>query len=541
MIIYQILKYLIITILIIKSYYYLLTIYQQEHYDSNKLIKNTNSYYKKTYMYFNYIIIITSLFTKWYLHLLILFFGTLSLFIKNNFIIKLKTTSRIKRLIITNILIITILIILIYIFIPKILLFTYSLITILAPFILIISNVLNKPIEKAISKYYLKKAKIKLNNNKTIIKIALTGSFGKTSTKNILNRILSENYYTLATPKSYNTLQGISKTINDSLDNNTEIFICEMGAFRKNEIKEMTKYINPHISIITEIGPQHLDTFNNIENIIDTKFEIIDNANKNTIGILNYDNEYIKERKITSIQNIYTVGITNKKTLFYANNINIKNKNNQIITTFDIINTITNETLHIDTVLLGYHNIYNILIAYATIQALKKYQINIANETFIETIYNMESIPHRLSKTQLDNIYIFDDSYNSNIKGFINAIEIIYRMNTKKIIITPGIVDLKDKTLEYNELIATKLLNFDEIYLIDNYSSRYIKKKLEELNYLNIYTYNTYQQAYNEVLKKYHQKDFEVSLLIENDLPDNYLERKKNVKRKIKNRYNIRR
>lgn len=529
-IIFEIVKYILISILIIKNYYYILTIFQQEHYDSKKLLKNLKTYYTKKYMYFNYLIIITTLFHKWYIHLLILFLGTLSLFIKNEYIIKLKITHRIKRIIVTNTLLILILISSIYIVIPNLLLFIYTVIILFVPFLTIITNFLNKPIEKLILKYYLKKSKRKLNTNKNIIKIAITGSYGKTSTKNIINRILSENYYTLATPQSYNTLLGISKTINESLDNNIEIFICEMGAFRKNEIKEMTKFIEPNISIITEIGPQHLETFHTIDNIIDTKFEIINDANFETIGILNYDNEYIKTRELSSRINYLTIGINNKNTIFYADNINIKNNNNQIITTFDIINNITNETIHIDTLLLGFHNIYNILIAYATVQALKNFNINISNEIFMESIYNMESIPHRLSQSTFDNIYIFDDSYNSNVKGFINAIEIIYKMNTKKIIITPGIVDLKDHTKEYNELIATKLLFFDEIYLIDNQSSRYINNKLKELNYQNIYVYTTYHQAYNEVLNKYHQKDVKVSLLIENDLPDNYLERNKNVK-----------
>lgn len=528
--IYEILKYILISILIIKSYYHQLNIFQQEHYDKTKLLKNLNSFYKKTYMFFYYIIIIITIFNKWYIHLLIFFLGTLSLFYKNTFIIKLKLTQRIKRLILTNILFILIIMIPIYIFIPNYSLFIYSTISILTPFILILTNYINKPIEKLISKSYLQKAKRKLINNKNIIKIAITGSYGKTSTKNILNRILSEHYYTLATPKSYNTLLGISKTINDSFNNNIDIFICEMGAFRKKEIKEMTKYIEPTISIITEIGPQHLETFHQIHNIIDTKFEIIDYANYETIGILNYDNEYIKNRQINSISNYLTIGINNKETSFFANNISIKNNNNQIITTFDIMNNITNETIHIDTLLLGYHNIYNILISYATIQALKEFKINITNDIFTEAIYNMESIPHRLSQSTLDNIYIFDDSYNSNIKGFLNAIDIINKMDTKKIIITPGIVDLKNLTKEYNELIATKLLIFDEIYLIDNHSSRYIKNKLEELNYQNIYTYSKYKEAYSEVINKYHQKDIKVSLLIENDLPDNYLERNKNAK-----------
>ena len=526
MIIFEILKYISITLLLIKTYYYTLNIYQQEHYDNKKLLKHLIVYYQKPYIILSYFIIISTTIKYWYIQLIIILFSIISLYFKDNFVIKLKITKRIIRLLLTNILLLTIITTISFIYIKHITLFIYSLYILLVPYFIIITNTLNKPIEKIINKYYIKLAEKKLNQNKILIKIAITGSYGKTTTKNIINNILSEHFYTLATPKSYNTMQGITKTINQYLNNNTEIFICEMGAFREKEIKEMTKFIKPHIVVITDIGEQHLETFKTINNIIKAKFEIINYST--AIPILNFDNQYIKNEPIQK-DKIYTIGINNTNTSIYASDIIVKNINNYITTTFNI-NNLDNK-IPIDTMLLGHHNIYNILISYGVIQALEQYNIHISDEQFSEAIYNTQPIPHRLSLNKEHNIYIFDDSYNSNIKGFTNAINTINQMNTYKIIITPGLVDLKNKQKEYNETIANKLNIFDEIYLINNQSSKYIYNQLLKTNQTSIiHLFDSFKEAYQNILSKHLNQNYEVSILIENDLPDNFLERNKNVK-----------
>ena len=104
-------------------------------------------------------------------------------------------------------------------------------------------------------------------------------------------------------------------------------------------------------------------------------------------------------------------------------------------------------------------------------------------------------------------------------------------MNTYKIIITPGLVDLKNKQKEYNETIANKLNIFDEIYLINNQSSKYIYNQLLKTNQTSIiHLFDSFKEAYQNILSKHLNQNYEVSILIENDLPDNFLERNKNVK-----------
>lgn len=499
--------------LIFKNLYYVLTIYQQEHYDSKKLLKSIFTFYfKKKYNYVIYLLFIISIIDNMYLYVLGMIFGVVFLFLKDKYIIKLKITKRIVRFIITY-LILNFLIILITPY--KLHLETIFLINILNPFIIILINYINYPIEKLIRNHYKNKAKKIIEDSHHLIKIAITGSYGKTSTKNILSKVLEQKYLTLATPKSYNTMMGISKVINEELTNLTEIFICEMGAYRKGEIKEMTKLLNPNIGIITDIGYQHMETFKSIDNVLDAKTELIDNMNEEGVAIVNGDNEYLKKKEYKITTNYYGFLEENE---ICSKNIKIENG----LMKFDIYEK-DKFIIDIKTELLGKHNIKNILASYVVIKTLVSYGIEISSEEFKKAIQNIKPIKHRLSYEKVNNLHIYDDSYNSNLVGFKNSIEVIKTVPLKKVIITPGIVDCGKMTKEINEEIALEIeKTFDDIYIIDNYSGKYIYNKIQKEN--NLTLCSSFKDAYLRVLNKYKE---EICLLIENDLPDNFLNRKK--------------
>ena len=121
--------------------------------------------------------------------------------------------------------------------------------------------------------------------------IAITGSYGKTSTKDFLATILSKRYKVLKTPGSFNTPMGICKVIRGELKPEHEIFIVEMGAKEKGNIKELCDLVRPEIGIITAIGPQHLETFKTMESVVSTKYELIESLPVEGIAVLNNDDE----------------------------------------------------------------------------------------------------------------------------------------------------------------------------------------------------------------------------------------------------------
>lgn len=483
--------------------YHTLNIYQQSHYDFLKLINTYKKLYiSKIYMYILYIMLVISVFSFKYCNIIIFILGLVSLLFRGKYIIKLKFTNRIIRLIITTILVYSLLLYLSY---SNIL---FIMLVIIYPFIIYLINLINYPIEYLINYYYILKAKKKLKQNKNLIKIAITGSFGKTTIKNIINEILKTKYITLSTPKSYNTLLGITKTINESLNNSTEVLIVEMGANHIGEINKMKKLIDPDISIISDIGKQHMSTFKTISNVLKAKLEIINFNKESSITIINNDNIYLKHL-IVKNKLVYRVGINKNKDI-YASNIKVKEN----FTSFNIIDNIYQNKLLVSTRLLGEHNVNNILIAYLTSKIL-----GVEDNSIISTLDKIEPVENRLKYKKINNIHIYDDSYNSNIVGFKNAIKVLLNTNTLKVIITPGIVDGGIMSKEINEEIAHILnkSNIDEIYLINNSEIKYYKNILKK--YI---LFNSFKDAYNHFLNTYTLE--EVSLLIENDLPDSYYE-----------------
>lgn len=519
----KVIQIVLISLYLCKCYIYLVNIFQQNHYDQSKYLKSLKKYYLyKHYQYYYYVgiifVILSFLIVELsYITLILLL---VSFNFKNQYIIKLKVTKRIIRLTMTTIICIFLTLLLIYrinhlfYFLPLIL-----------PFIIILVSYINSPLERLINNIYIKKAKKKIQTLDIKNKIAITGSFGKTSCKNMLVNILSKDYVVDGTPKSYNTILGISKTINNDLKYHYDVYVMEMGAFRRKEINKMSLFYHPNIVLITEIGPQHMSTFKIIENIVEAKFEIINGLTEEGYIVLNYDNEYIRNYSLDHLNqyHIYTYGIDYG--MWQARNIIINKDNMQ----FDIYKG-DNKIINIKTYLLGRHQILNILASYVVIKALscnplKSNNIYISDEEFKNYVAELRSIPHRLEYRKIDNLHIFDDSYSSNIVGFKNACEVLSFQEGRKIIITPGIVDGGSYEQKLNEEIASTICNtFDNIYLINNVASKYIQNILKEKK-IKYHVFSSFKEAYSNVLSKYNIKEQTINLLIENDLPDSFLER----------------
>ena len=143
-------------------------------------------------------------------------------------------------------------------------------------FVVFIANLINYPVEKIIYKHFEKCAKNKLKSMPSLKIVGITGSYGKTSCKNILNDILSIKFNCYATEKSINTFNGLMIAINNKLSKFDDVFVAEMGAYVKGEINGLCKLVNPKYGIITTIVTAHLETFGSQENILEGKMELIE-------------------------------------------------------------------------------------------------------------------------------------------------------------------------------------------------------------------------------------------------------------------------
>lgn len=271
--------------------------------------------------------------------------------------ISLKLTSRVKRMFVTEL--VLILIGILVCGIDKFIWQKLAILNILSPIICIIANLINSPIEYFVRQWYINDAKKILKDMPNLTIIGVTGSYGKTSVKNFLYKTLSSKYEVLITPKNYNTTMGVVKTIRENLKPTHQIFVCEMGATKLGDIKEICDLVNPKVGIITSIGPQHLESFKSIDNVIKTKFELADSVKANNgVVFLNYNNEYISKQRPD--MKVITYGVENRELDYNA--YNLTSSSNGL--TFKLLDK-ENKEVEFKTKLIGKHNIINITAAIA--------------------------------------------------------------------------------------------------------------------------------------------------------------------------------
>lgn len=490
-----------------------LRIIQQSHYSNTRFI----NWYEKRMGNFEEISIYLLTFVMFFLNIAVFHIIAILIFsyyllkkekVKKNLII----SGRIIRLFIFYLLISFSLVYILVVFLNIDRTPSIFLNTILAYFILSLVNFFDKPISNTIKKIHKNKAKKKLKSIEKLTTIGVTGSYGKTTTKHLLNSFLNIKYNSISTPKSFNTAIDISKTIENDLQFNTEMFITEMGAYKKGEIKDLCDFVEPTHGILTTIGVQHLSSFKTQKNITKTKFELIESLPKNGYGIINLDNENVINYESKFECNIVTFGINNKNAEYRAENIIYNNG----FMNFDLI--ISNKVIDtFKTKLLGIHNIYNILASIALAHKLGVDLVKIK-----DVLLRIQAIKHRLEYKKENNLVILDDTHNSNPEGANYALEVISYFKGKKYLITPGFVDL-GKSMEYfNHQFGFNMVGkIDVIILVGIEKTEPIFRGLLNNKFLGeIHRVDSIENAMGKFKDLYN--DQEAVLLIENDLPDCY-------------------
>lgn len=369
-------------------------------------------------------------------------------------------------------------------------------------------SLINYPLEASFKNRFMNKAKTKLNNAHLQGIIGITGSYGKTSSKNIINDVLAKKFYCLMTPASFNTPLGISITLNDELQPLHELFICEMGADKVGDISELVEFVRPNIGVVTSIGQQHLGTFKTQENIINEKMKLVEMMSQDGLVILNKDEQYIREYPITSQAKQIWYAIDHDADI-RASNIEYDKDGSK----FDV--KIFDETYHFETKLLGLHNIYNIL---AAIAIGVHFKVSIRDLQI--AIKQLNYVSHRLEVKKQRDFYIIDNAFNSNPVSSKMSLDVLKIMPAKRICITPGLIDLGDKQDYYNKEFGKYFKErCDEVILVGRKQTKAIYEGLEEsgFNMKKVHMVNKIFDAFT-LLNKIKEPDCYV--LLENDLPD---------------------
>ena len=308
-----------------------------------------------------------------------------------------------------------------------------------------LANLINAPVEKKIADGFVADARRRLAEMPDLTVVGITGSYGKTSVKMFLSALLSAKYNVLATPGSYNTTMGVVRTVREMLRPSHQIFIAEMGAKQVGDIKEICELVHPTYGILTSIGEQHLETFGSVDNIVATKFELVDAIPAEGFAFLNYDNPYIRSRQVAVP--VVTYGGPDSGADYQYSDITVDTHGCQFTFTAP-----DGESCSYTTKLLGAHNVQNL----AGCMALA-HRLGVSLKELVYPVRLLKPVEHRLQL--LPNGYI-DDAYNSNPAGFRSALDTLAGFDAQRVLVTPGMVELGERqealNRELGEYAATR-------------------------------------------------------------------------------------
>lgn len=421
-------------------------------------------------------------------------------------------TMRVKRLFATNILLFVVITALALLFATEWATVIIAATLILSNFLMLLANLVNTPIEKAINRHYYNDAKRIIESHKGLTIIGVTGSFGKTSTKNYLAGILAEKYNVLVTPGNFNTLLGVIRTIREQLRPYHQVFIVEMGAKQNNDIKEICDLVHPTIGIVTAVGEMHLETFKSVENIQNTKFELINSLPADGLGVINFDSEYIRSYK----------GIkSNCRIIRYSTEGNGDYKASDIVYGAGGVSFTLNGGEQYSSRLLGAGNLLNILAAIAVADHL-----GVPASKQRNAIARLQPVEHRLSMKVANGITVLDDAYNSNPQGAKMGLEVLKNFkvgeDNKRIVITPGFVEMGTRQAEANkELGRTIATSCDYAIIVNAVNRDAIKSGIDEMGMPadKYFLADSLNHAHARLAQILRAGDV---VLYENDLPDNF-------------------
>ena len=423
-------------------------------------------------------------------------------------------TPRVKRLYATSFIVLSLLLLMIRGLKTQIAGALFLVFPALLPVLIALCGLLAWPLEKFISELYFRDAQRILKERDDLLRIGITGSWGKTSVKFILGTILGEKYQTLVTPASYNTPMGVTKVIRSRLEPGHRIFIAEMGARHVGDIKEMCRLVHPQIGILTSVGPQHLDTFKTLERITKTKYELINALPADGKAFFADDDGICRELYDKTQKKKYISGLASERDDVWAEDIAYSPEGSSfLLCTAD-------KRIPCCTQLLGELNIRNILLCASVALSL-----GLTMEQISRGIRKIDPIEHRLQLIRHPGgLNVIDDAFNSNIRGAKQAFEVLKQFPKQRIVVTPGMVELGEHEADMNREFGQAMADCcDMVILVGKKRSEAIRNGLMEKSFpeeaVRIVSSLTEATA---ILRDISGAGDTV--LFENDLPDNYTE-----------------
>ena len=369
-----------------------------------------------------------------------------------------------------------------------------------APFLMDLSLLIAKPIEKSISKKWLIAAQKKLKQVRPQV-VAITGSYGKTSTKGYAAHLLATKFQVVPSPASFNNLLGLSRAVNDKLAPGTEVFVAEMGVYGEGEIRELSKSFPPDIAAITVIGESHLSRMKNRETVLRAKSEIVEQAKTVVLPIDDPDLAALANDCEGQGKRVVRVSASGKKA--------------------DVIFDPAKETLAIGSEktnlkLPTVQHAVNLVVAVGIAHAL-----GIPLKTFASRLENLPTAAHRAEvQTAPSGALVIDDSYNANPVGAASAItggaDLANQRTGNLVVVTPGLIEFGDVQKERNRELAEQVKKVGGELFVVGYTNR--KALLSGFPEAKVF-----KNRQTAMAAAFERAGGTGVILVENDLPDHYV------------------
>lgn len=378
--------------------------------------------------------------------------------------------------------------------------------------VVLLANLALWPLEERSRRRFQSMAAAKLRDQKPRI-IAITGSAGKTTTKELVAHLLSARYRVLKTPASFNTPLGIARTVNDSLQGH-DIFVVEMGAYKRGEIARLCRLVGgTDVSAITTVNAQHLERFGSLEATAEAKFEIVDGLRESGVAVLNFDVPAIRERasKLAGVP-IVSFGVESDDVALRASNV----EETETGIEFDV--THDGSTTHVRTQLLARHNVGNVLAAMGIGLCC-----GLDVKYMAAAIRQFRPPDHRLQPVNAGGITVLDDAYNANPEGIIGAVEVLGRYAPRRrILVTPGLIEMgREKAAYHARIGAVAAKNVDLAFLVGPKQTSDIRDAMLAASFpeASLHTVNSLDEARRVMSSLGATGDV---VLYANDLPDQF-------------------
>ena len=402
----------------------------------------------------------------------------------------------------------------------------WALLVLAAPLWLLFANGLLAPYEWVLSRYFVSRARAKLRQVDPLV-IGITGSYGKTSTKQFLEILLARRFSVLATPKSYNTLLGVSRTINDSLRFRHEIFLVEMGAYGVDEIRTTARLVRPRVGVVVTVGLQHLERFGSREAIEQAKGELVEELQPDGVAILNREEDSgprlaarSTAEKVLWFGRIEVAGKAGDVGLAHGVDLGARavEQTSQGIR-FELVNR-EGQVAEVQTRLLGLHNVTNLLAA-ATVGLY----LGMSLEELAAGLRQVKPAPHRLQlRRGVGGCTVIDNTYSSNPVSAHSSLEVLAALEARwRILVTPGLVELGSAIEPENRRFGSAAARVcDHIVLVGMEVARMVRAGIEDAGFDQGRVHRVGRVAEVGPLLECLGVGGRDVVLFENDLPDLY-------------------